>query len=33
MSYVGAKSLSDFKEKVEFIWISNSGFEEGKPRI
>jgi IMP dehydrogenase len=33
MSYVGAKTIEEFKEKTEFIWVSNSGFEEGKPRI
>jgi IMP dehydrogenase len=33
MSYVGAKTIEEFHEKVEFVWISNSGFEEGKPRI
>ncbi len=33
MSYVGARTVEEFKEKVEFVWISNSGFEEGKPMI
>jgi IMP dehydrogenase len=33
MSYVGATDLEIFKERTKFIWISNSGFEEGKPRI
>ncbi len=33
MSYVGAKDLNQFRNKSKFVWVSNSGFEEGKPRI
>lgn len=33
MSYVGAKDLNQFRQKSKFVWVSNSGFEEGKPRI
>lgn len=33
MSYVGAHDLNEFKDKVEFLWVNNSGFEEGKPRM
>lgn len=32
MSYVGAHNLEEFKNNVEFIWVSHSGFDEGKPR-
>lgn len=33
MSYVGAWNLKDYREANEFLWISSSGYEEGKPRI
>ena len=33
MSYVGARNLKEYWERTEFLWISNGGYEEGKPRI
>ncbi len=32
MSYTGARTIKEFHEKGEFLWVSNSGYEEGKPR-
>lgn len=31
-SYTGCWNISEYQEKTEFLWISNSGYEEGKPR-
>lgn len=33
MSYVGARNIKEFHERGEFLWVSGSGYEEGKPRI
>lgn len=33
MSYVGAHDIKEFQEKGEFLWVSNEGYNEGKPRI
>lgn len=33
MSYVGAWNLKDYQKLNEFLWISSSGYEEGKPKI
>ncbi len=32
MSYVGAKNIHELQEFGEFLWVSNQGYEEGKPR-
>jgi IMP dehydrogenase len=33
MSYVGSWNLKEYRDANEFLWISSSGYEEGKPRI
>ena len=32
MSYIGARTIKEFHEKGEFLWVGNSGYEEGKPK-
>lgn len=32
-SYVGARNLKEYQERTEFLWISNEGYEEGKPNV
>lgn len=32
MSYAGAWNLAEYNELTEFLWVSNSGYDEGKPR-
>lgn len=32
MSYAGAPTIQDFWKQGEFLWVSGSGYEEGKPR-
>lgn len=31
-SYTGCWNIGEYQDKTEFLWVSNSGFEEGKPR-
>jgi len=33
MSYAGAPTISDFAKQGEFLWVSGSGYDEGKPRV
>ncbi len=31
-SYTGCWNISEYQDKTEFLWVSNSGYEEGKPK-
>ncbi len=31
-SYTGCRNIGEYQDKTEFLWVSNSGYEEGKPK-
>ncbi len=31
-SYAGCWNISEFQDRTQFLWVSSSGYEEGKPR-